>query len=38
MFQRNSAIFSIDFAAVTAGILIAAPFALILSAPYIAGY
>lgn len=38
MSWKDSAIFNIDFAAAVAGILIATPFALVLSAPFIAGY
>jgi hypothetical protein len=38
MSWKTGAIFTIDFTAIMAGVLIAAPFALVLSAPFIAGY
>ena len=38
MSWQNSAIFVIDFTAVLAGVLIAAPFVVILSIPFLGGY
>ena len=38
MSWRDYAIFTMDCAAVTAGLLIAAPFVLILVSPFITGY
>ncbi len=38
MSWRDFTIFTVDCAAVTAGLLIAAPFVLILVSPFIAGY
>jgi hypothetical protein len=38
MFWRNSTIYALDCIAVVAGLAIATPFVLILTAPFIAGY